>query len=55
NGSQLKTTNDNVATNTTNIATNTTNITNLTDTVNNLGEDALKWDDAAGAFTAAHG
>ncbi|NPP38704.1 adhesin, partial [Escherichia coli] len=54
-GSQLKTTNDNVATNTTNIATNTTNITNLTDTVNNLGEDALKWDDAAGAFTAAHG
>ena len=48
NGSQLKTTNDNVA-------TNTTNITNLTDTVNNLGEDALKWDDAAGAFTAAHG
>ncbi|EYD81404.1 putative inner membrane protein [Escherichia coli 1-176-05_S3_C2] len=55
NGSQLKTTNDNVATNTTNIATNTTNITNLTDTVNNLGEDALKWDDAASAFTAAHG
>ncbi|RTD62971.1 adhesin [Escherichia coli] len=55
NGSQLKTTNDNVATNTTNIATNTTNITNLTDTVNNLGEDALKWDDASGAFTAAHG
>ncbi len=45
----------NIATNTTNIATNTTNITNLTDTVNNLGEDALKWDDAAGAFTAAHG
>ncbi|MBY7280069.1 YadA-like family protein [Escherichia ruysiae] len=55
NGSQLKNTNDNVATNTTNIATNTTNITNLTDTVNNLGEDALKWDDAASAFTAAHG
>ncbi|HCN6462512.1 TPA: YadA-like family protein [Escherichia coli] len=48
NGSQLNTTNDNVA-------TNTTNITNLTDTVTNLGEDALKWDDAAGAFTAAHG
>ncbi|EFH3554317.1 hypothetical protein GQW80_15870 [Escherichia coli] len=62
NGSQLKTTNDNVATNTTNItnltsevAGNTTSITNLTDTVTNLGEDALKWDDAAGAFTAAHG
>ncbi|EOZ8560855.1 YadA-like family protein [Escherichia coli] len=55
NGSQLKTTNDNVATNTTNIATNTSNITNLTDTVTGLSEDALKWDDAAGAFTAAHG
>ena len=55
NGSQLKTTNDNVATNTTNIATNTSNITNLTDTVTDLSEDALKWDDAAGAFTAAHG
>ncbi len=48
NGSQLKATKDDVA-------TNTTNITNLTDTVTNLGEDALKWDDAAGAFTAAHG
>ncbi|HBN0601942.1 TPA: YadA-like family protein, partial [Escherichia coli] len=62
NGSQLKSTKDDVATNTTNItnltsevAGNTTNITNLTDTVTNLGEDALKWDDAAGAFTAAHG
>ncbi len=62
NGSQLKATKDDVATNTTNItnltsevAGNTTNITNLTDTVTNLGEDALKWDDAAGAFTAAHG
>ncbi|WP_080194180.1 YadA-like family protein [Salmonella enterica] len=76
NGSQLKTTNDNVATNTTNItnltgdvannttnitnltndvAANTTSITNLTDTVTNLGEDALKWDDVSGAFTAAHG
>ncbi|QCT87693.1 YadA-like family protein [Escherichia sp. E4742] len=62
NGSQLKTTNDNVqinadniTTNTASIATNTTNITNLTDTVNGLGEDALKWDDAAVAFSAAHG
>ncbi|EQA0456187.1 adhesin [Escherichia coli] len=62
NGSQLKATKDDVAANTTNItnltsevAGNTTNITNLTDTVTNLGEDALKWDDAAGAFTAAHG
>ncbi|MCX1023188.1 hypothetical protein JDT68_28285, partial [Escherichia coli] len=48
NGSQLKATKDDVA-------TNTTNITNLTDTVTDLSEDALKWDDAAGAFTAAHG
>ncbi|PIM44365.1 YadA-like family protein [Escherichia coli] len=62
NGSQLKATKDDMAANTTNItnltgevAGNTTSITNLTDTVNNLGEDALKWDDAAGAFTAAHG
>ena len=62
NGSQLKATKDDVAANTTNItnltsevAGNTTSITNLTDTVTNLGEDALKWDDAAGAFTAAHG
>ncbi|HBH7586322.1 TPA: YadA-like family protein [Shigella flexneri] len=61
NGSQLKTTNDAVATNTTNIAnntsniaTNTTNISNLTETVTNLGEDALKWDKDNGVFTAAH-
>ncbi|MCV5738421.1 hypothetical protein OFN56_41620, partial [Escherichia coli] len=50
NGSQLKTTNDAVATNTTNIATNTTNISNLTETVTNLGEDALKWDKDNGVF-----
>ncbi|EFB7396406.1 hypothetical protein E4H99_13275 [Escherichia coli] len=55
NGSQLKTTNDNVTTNTTNIATNTTNITNLTDAVNGLGDDSLLWNKAAGAFNAAHG
>ena len=55
NGAQLKATNDNVATNTTNIATNTTNITNLTDVVDSLGEDALQWDNTAGAFSAAHG
>ncbi|WP_101799925.1 YadA-like family protein [Escherichia coli] len=62
NGSQLKTTNDavatnttNIANNTTNIATNTTNISNLTETVTNLGEDALKWDKDNGVFTAAHG
>ncbi|ENF9472365.1 YadA-like family protein [Escherichia coli] len=62
NGSQLKTTNDAVATNTTNIANNTSNIatnttiiSNLTETVTNLGEDALKWDKDNGVFTAAHG
>ncbi|MCN2888010.1 hypothetical protein MLX13_25915, partial [Escherichia coli] len=48
NGSQLKTTNDNVTTNTTNIATNTTNITNLTDAVNGLGDDSLLWNKTAG-------
>ncbi|HAX3567664.1 TPA: adhesin, partial [Escherichia coli] len=45
NGSQLKTTNDNVS----------TNITNLTDAVNGLGDDSLLWNKAAGAFSAAHG
>ncbi|EEV7811591.1 hypothetical protein FXK04_15975 [Escherichia coli] len=55
NGSQLKTTNDNVATNTTNIATNTTNITNLTDAVDSLGDDSLLWNATAGAFSAKHG
>ncbi|OOI52771.1 YadA-like family protein [Escherichia coli] len=55
NGSQLKTTNDTVAANTTNIATNTTNITNLTDAVDSLGDDSLLWNDAAKAFSAAHG
>ncbi|MED0409849.1 YadA-like family protein [Escherichia coli] len=46
NGSQLKTTNDNVA-------TNTTNITNLTDSVGDLKDDALLWNGTA--FSAAHG
>ena len=55
NGSQLKTTNDNVATNTANITTNTTNINNLTDAVDSLGDDSLLWNDAAKAFSAAHG
>ena len=55
NGSQLKTTNDAVATNTTNIATNTTNITNLTDAVDSLGDDSLLWNATAGAFSAKHG
>ena len=52
NGSQLKTTNDNVS-------TNTTNITNLTDSVGDLKDDSLLWNKTAGAFTkafsAAHG
>ncbi|ENO0518217.1 YadA-like family protein [Escherichia albertii] len=48
NGSQLKTTNDNVD-------TNTTNITNLTNTVNGLSDDALQWDNGKTAFSAAHG
>ena len=48
NGSQLKTTNDNVTTNTTNIA-------NLTDSVGDLKDDSLLWNKAAGAFSAAHG
>ncbi len=48
NGSQLKTTNDNVT-------TNTTNITNLTDSVGDLKDDSLLWNKTAGAFSAAHG
>ncbi|MCU7329672.1 hypothetical protein N6N72_23325, partial [Escherichia albertii] len=48
NGSQLKTTNDNVT-------TNTTNITNLQDSVDGLGDDALQWDSGKTAFSAAHG
>ncbi|ENT8854039.1 YadA-like family protein, partial [Escherichia coli] len=48
NGSQLKTTNDNVS-------TNTTNITNLTDSVGGLKDDSLLWNKTAGAFSAAHG
>ena len=48
NGSQLKTTNDNVS-------TNTPNITNLTDSVGDLKDDSLLWNKAADAFSAAHG
>ncbi|HBB8835260.1 TPA: YadA-like family protein, partial [Escherichia coli] len=32
-----------------------TNITNLTDAVDSLGDDSLLWNDAAKAFSAAHG
>ncbi|MHY03612.1 hypothetical protein D9K17_12505 [Escherichia coli] len=67
NGSQLKATNDNVATNTTNIASNTANIatntaniaTNtasintLNTSIDALEQDALLWDGTA--FSAAHG
>ncbi|TGB96614.1 adhesin [Escherichia sp. E3356] len=69
NGSQLKATNDdveanttniatntsNIATNTASIATNTTNISNLTNSVGDLKDDALLWNDAKNAFSAAHG
>ncbi|MCZ8818583.1 YadA-like family protein [Escherichia albertii] len=48
NGSQLKTTNDNVT-------TNTNNITTLQDAVDGLGDDALQWDNGKTAFSAAHG
>ncbi|HCJ5851405.1 TPA: YadA-like family protein [Escherichia coli] len=60
NGSQLKATNDNVATNTTNIASNTANI--ATNTANNntlntsidtLEQDAILWNGTA--YSAAHG
>ncbi|EPO1247489.1 YadA-like family protein [Escherichia coli] len=54
NGSQLKTTNDNVATNTANITTNTNSINTLTDSVGDLKDDALLWNATAGAFSAAH-
>ncbi|TGB79087.1 adhesin [Escherichia sp. E4694] len=48
NGSQLKATNDDVE-------ANTTNISNLTDSVGDLKDDALLWNDAKNAFSAAHG
>ena len=53
NGSQLKTTNDNVATNTANITTNTNSINTLTDSVGDLKDDALLCNGTA--FSAAHG
>nr|WP_227852826.1 YadA-like family protein [Klebsiella oxytoca] len=43
NGSQLKATNDQVATNTTNIAQNTQNITNLGDTVTTINEKGTRY------------
>ncbi|HAW7945626.1 TPA: hypothetical protein JLN61_001005 [Escherichia coli] len=60
NGSQLKATNDNVATNTTNIAsntaniaTNTANINTLNTSIDTLEQDAILWNGAA--YSAAHG
>lgn len=60
NGSQLKDTNDNVATNTTNIAsntaniaTNTANINTLNTSIDTLEQDAILWNGTA--YSAAHG
>ncbi len=60
NGSQLKATNDNVATNTTNIASNTANIATNTAKINTLNtsidtleQDAILWNGTA--YSAAHG
>ncbi|WP_089570092.1 beta strand repeat-containing protein [Escherichia coli] len=60
NGSQLKATNDNVATNTTNIASNTANIATNTANINTLNtsidileQDAILWNGTA--YSAAHG
>ncbi|HHE2986262.1 TPA: YadA-like family protein [Escherichia coli] len=59
-GSQLKATNDNVATNTTNIAsntaniaTNTANINTLNTSIDTLEQDAILWNGTA--YSAAHG
>ncbi|WP_336479536.1 YadA-like family protein [Escherichia coli] len=59
NGSQLKATNDNVATNTTNIAsntaniaTNTANINTLNTSIDTLEQDAILWNGTA--YSAAH-
>ncbi|HAV9031454.1 TPA: hypothetical protein JLE64_002394 [Escherichia coli] len=60
NRSQLKATNDNVATNTTNIAsntaniaTNTANINTLNTSIDTLEQDAILWNGTA--YSAAHG
>ncbi|MBY7390075.1 YadA-like family protein [Escherichia coli] len=60
NGSQLKATNDNVATNTTNIAsntaniaTNTANINTLNTSIDTLEQDAILWNGTA--YSTAHG
>ncbi|HAI3759103.1 TPA: adhesin, partial [Escherichia coli] len=53
NGSQLKTTNDNVTTNTTNITNLTDDVADINTTITGLEDDALQWNGTA--FSAKHG
>ena len=53
NGSQLKTTNDNVTTNTTNITNLTNDVADINTTITGLEDDALQWNGTA--FSAKHG
>ena len=53
NGAQLKTTNDNVATNTTNITNLTNDVADINTTITGLEDDALQWNGTA--FSAKHG
>ncbi|MBC6525390.1 YadA-like family protein [Escherichia marmotae] len=53
NGSQLKTTNDNVATNTTNITNLTNDVADINTTITGLEDDSLQWNGTA--FSAKHG
>lgn len=55
NGSQLFATNQDVAQNTTDITTLNNNVTDITTSITGLTENALLWDETAGAFSAAHG
>ncbi|WP_157941563.1 hypothetical protein, partial [Escherichia sp. MOD1-EC6157] len=51
--SQLKTTNDNVATNTTNITNLTNDVADINTAITGLEDDALQWNGTA--FSAKHG
>ena len=53
NGAQLKTTNDNVATNTTNITNLTNDVADINTTITGLEDDSLQWNGTA--FSAKHG
>ncbi|MBB2300121.1 adhesin, partial [Escherichia sp. 93.1447] len=53
NGSQLKTTNDNVTTNTTNITNLTDDVADINTAITGLEDDALQWNGTA--FSAKHG